>query len=205
MRHAPTMQRVLRYGLLAVACLLLAAACSDSPHKFRLTDVTGSQADLALFKAPTAEGDVLTAEDLRGKVVALYFGYTHCPDICPTTLAKLQAVAQRLGEAANQLQIVFVTVDPKRDTPAVLERFIDSFSPQFIALRPNSEVLPQLTSRYHLTYSYAKRDSSGAYAVNHTNTLLIFDQTGQLRLMGTYEDSVKDIAGDITYLINHSG
>lgn len=194
---------VLRRGILMLVGVLLLTACNPSPHKFQLTDVSGSQAKLALFKAPTAEGKRLTAEDLRGKIVALYFGYTHCPDICPTTLAKLQAVVQRLGEAADDLRVIFVTVDPKRDTPAVLERYIHSFNPRFIALRPEPKALPKLTSRYHLTYSYGKSDAAGNYPVNHTSTLLIFDQTGQMRLMGRHDDTPKDIAGDIAYLINH--
>lgn len=194
---------MLRRGILVLGGLLVLAACNPSPHEFRLTDVSGSQAKLTLFKAPTAAGKVLTAEDLRGKIVALYFGYTHCPDICPTTLAKLQAVVQRLGEASDDLQVVFVTVDPKRDTPAVLERYIHSFNPHFIALRPDPQVLPKLTSRYHLTYSYGKPDAAGNYPVKHTSTLLIFDQTGQMRLMGRSDDNPKDIAEDIAYLISH--
>ena len=202
MRQAARISRALQHGLLAVG-LLLISACSQSPHEFQLTDVTGSQADLALFKAPTAEGETVTANGLRGKVVAMYFGYTHCPDICPTTLAKLQAVTQRLRDTAEKLQIIFVTVDPKRDTPAMLKRYIGAFGPQFIAVRPSAEILPELTNRYHLTYSYAQPDSSGGYAVNHTNALLIFDQTGEMRLMGTTEDTVEGIAEDIAYLIKH--
>ncbi len=181
------------------------AACNSTPHEFHLTDVTGSQSKLALFKTPTAAGKTLTAEALRGKIVALYFGYTHCPDICPTTLAKLQAVMQRLDGAADDLQVVFVTVDPKRDTPAVLERYIHSFNPRFIALRPDPKALSKLMSRYHLTYSYGKPNALGNYSVNHTSTLLIFDQTGQMRLIGRHDDNPKEIADDIAYLINHRG
>ena len=195
--------RALRQGAVVSVGLLLLAACGQSPHQFRLTDVTGSQAGLAPLQAPTAEGQVLTAQALRGKVVALFFGYTHCPDICPTTLAKLQAVTQRLGEAADKLRVVFVTVDPKRDTPAVLERYIRSFSPQFIAVRPNPETLSELTRRYHLSYRYGKRDATGNYSVDHTTRFLVFDQTGRMRLIGSYDDAVKDIAGDIAYLIKH--
>lgn len=197
--------RVLGRGAIVSVCLLLLAACSQSPHKFQLTDVTGSQADLALFQAPTAAGKVLTAQDLRGKVVALYFGYTHCPDICPTTLAKLKAATQRLGKEANGLRVIFVTVDPKRDTPAVLEHYIHSFSPHFIALRPDPAMLPKLTSRYHLSYSYGKPDAAGNYTVDHTSKFLVFDQTGQMRLMGSYDEDVKATASDLAYLINHQG
>lgn len=198
--------RVLGRGVIVSVCLLLLAACGQSPHKFHLTDVTGHQADLALFQAPTAEGKILTAEDLRGKVVVLYFGYTHCPDICPTTLSKLKAVTQRLGKQANDLQVIFVTVDPKRDTPPVLEHYIHSFSPQFIALRPDpEEVLPKMTSRYHLAYSYGKPDASGNYTVDHTSSLLVFDQTGRMRLIGGHDSDIKAITSDLTYLINHQG
>lgn len=195
--------RALRQGAAVSVCLLLLAACGQSPHQFQLTDVTGSQAGLAPLQAPTAEGQVLTAQALQGKVVALFFGYTHCPDICPTTLAKLQAVTQRLGEAADKLRVVFVTVDPERDTPAVLERYIRSFSPQFIAVRPDPEMLSELTRRYHLSYRYGKRDATDNYSVDHTSQFLVFDQTGQMRLIGSYDDAVTDIAGDIAYLIKH--
>lgn len=198
--------RVLRRGPIVSVCLLLLAACSQSSHEFQLTDVTGgSQADLALFQAPTAEGKVLTAQELRGKVVALYFGYTHCPDICPTTLAKLKAVMQRLDKQANDLRVIFVTVDPKRDTPAVLEHYIHSFSPRFIALRPDPTVLPKIMSRYHLAYSYGKPDASGNYTVDHTSKFLIFDQAGRMRLIGGYDSDTKAIASDLAYLINHQG
>ncbi|HET8701846.1 MAG TPA: SCO family protein [Nitrococcus sp.] len=188
-------------------CLILLAACSQSPHKFQLTNVTGHQADLALFQTPTATGKVLTAKELHGKVVVLYFGYTHCPDICPTTLATFHAVEQRLSTESSNLsddfQVIFVTVDPKRDTPEVLEHYMRSFSPRFIAVRPDSAVLSKMMSRYHMTYSYGKPDASGNYAVNHTSQFLIFDQKGQMRLIGNYGDSVEAITNDVTYLIKH--
>lgn len=193
-----------RWGTVACFCLIVLSACSQSPHRFHLLDVTGHQPDLALFHAPTAKGGTLTAQDLRGKVVVLFFGYTHCPNVCPTTLAKLQAVTQRLDGEADKLRVLFVSVDPKRDTPALLERFVDSFNPKFIALRPDAELLPKLTSRYHFAYSYGKPDASGNYTVNHTSKFLVFDQKGRMRLMGSYNDPIDAIAGDLAYLVKHT-
>lgn len=197
--------RVLGQWAIASVCLILLVACSQSPHRFQLTDVTGHQPDLALFGAPTAGGQTLTAQELRGQVVVLYFGYTHCPDVCPTTLANLQAVTQRLGEAADELQVIFVTVDPKRDTPAMLQRFIESFNPQFVALRPDPKALSKLTNRYHIAFSYGEDDAAGSYAVTHTGSFFVFDQGGQMRLIGGLGDSIKAITSDVAYLINHSG
>lgn len=196
--------RLLGRGAIVFVCSMMLAACSQSPHQFHMTNVTGHQADLALLQTPTADGRVVTAEDLRGKVVAVFFGYTHCPDICPTALAKLQAVTQRLGDAAKELRVLFVTVDPTRDTPAVLQRYIDSYSTQFIALRPDPEVLPKLTSRYHISYIYGQPDAAGKYSVTHTTRFFVFDQTGQMRLIGRYDEDIAAIASDLAYLINQS-
>lgn len=192
-----------RIALVAV-CVILLAACSQSPHNFHLTNVTGHQPDLALFGAPTASGGTLSAQELRGQVVVLYFGYTHCPDICPTTLANLQAVRQRLGEAADELQVIFVTVDPKRDTPAVLKSFVNAFSPHFIALRPDRETLSKFAERYHIAFSYGKKDTSGNYSVLHSDSFFIFDQTGQMRLIGDLGNGIKAITSDVAYLIKHA-
>ncbi|MDN5872674.1 MAG: SCO family protein [Nitrococcus sp.] len=196
--------RLLRRAATVFVCALVLAACSQAPHQFHMTNVSGHMADLALFQMPTAEGGKLTAQDLRGKVVAIFFGYTHCPDICPTALAKLQAVTQRLGEQAKELRILFVTVDPTRDTRAVLQRYMESYGPQFTALRPDPEILPKLTSRYHVAYVYAQPNASGDYIVNHTTRFFVFDQTGQMRLIGRYDESIAAIASDLAYLINHS-
>ncbi|MDN5848193.1 MAG: SCO family protein [Nitrococcus sp.] len=196
--------RLLRPAAIVFVCSMVLAACSQSPHQFHMTNVTGHMADLALFQMPTADGRKLTAEDLRGKVVTVFFGYTHCPDVCPTALAKLQAVTQRLGEAAKDLRVLFVTVDPTRDTQAVLQRYMESYGPQFIALRPDPEILPKLTSRYHIAYVYAQPDASGNYIVNHTTRFFVFDQTGQMRLIGRHEEDIAAIASDLGYLINHS-
>lgn len=204
MRYDMSIPHLLGRGAIVLVCSMMLAACSQSPHQFHMTNVTGHQADLSLLQAPTVDGGVLTAKDLRGKVVTVFFGYTHCPDVCPTALAKLQAVAQRLGEAAKELRVLFVTVDPARDTPPVLQRYMDSYGPQFIALRPDPEILPKLTSRYHISYIYGQPDASGKYSVTHTTRFFVFDQTGKMRLIGRYDEDTAAIASDLAYLINHS-
>jgi protein SCO1/2 len=129
--------RAALFAMLAVAVLAL-AACSDKPA-FKNLDITGSKSFGTDFSLTDHTGKRRTLEDFRGKVVVMFFGYTHCPDVCPTTLAELRAVMDTLGKDADRVQVLFVTVDPERDTQDLLAKYVPAFDPRFIGLRPANE------------------------------------------------------------------
>jgi Uncharacterized protein SCO1/SenC/PrrC, involved in biogenesis of respiratory and photosynthetic systems len=157
-------------GLLA----LLLVACAPSSRHWHLTNVTHIVSSLQ-FRMPSTAGGVQTQADYRGDVVMLYFGYTNCPDVCPTTLAKLAGSIRQLGPEGKKVRVLFVTVDPKRDTLAVLKRYVDAFDPKhFVGLRPGHAELDHLVKRYRVAYSYDKPDKNGNYVVNHSAAVFIF-------------------------------
>jgi protein SCO1/2 len=197
--------RLTRVAAPAVLMIALLAGCSSKPHQFSLVKVPGGhEADLKLPDEPTAAGKPISAQSLHGHWAILYFGYTHCPNICPLTLAELNAALKKLdAKQADDVRVIFVSVDPKRDTPQVLEQYVHAFNPAFIALRPDPASLKRMAARYHISYSYGKPDASGNYTVGHSSEFLIFGPHGHMRLMGNYTDSVKAIAGDLRYVIQH--
>lgn len=189
--------------LLAISGVFLAlSGCSRQPPDFHLNNVAGHMPDLKLFGAKNAHGRVRSATDYRGKVVVLYFGYTHCPDACPLTLSKLHQALQQLGPEAKMVEVLFVTVDPQRDTDEVLRRYVRAFDPQFHALRPTEQALASITRRCHVGYRYGQPDADGNYAVGHSSGVFIFDGNGTMRLIGTSADTAADMAADIEKLTN---
>lgn len=198
-----TMSTVRHTAALLVLCSLVGAAgCANKPHHFSLTNVSsGHEANLALPVHHTTSGDPVSAKRLQGQWVVLYFGYTHCPNICPETLAKLNAALKSLKPArAQEVTVLFASLDPKRDSRALLSKYVHAFNPAFEALRPTSRELPSFTGRYHISYSYGQPNAQGYYVVNHSSEFMVFGPQGHMRLMGDYKDSVKDIAGDLRYL-----
>ncbi|MDN5864876.1 MAG: SCO family protein [Gammaproteobacteria bacterium] len=187
---------------LVAASLLLAglAACSGSAQ-WRTTDITGVMPDLA-FTLTSETGATVHADDFRGKVKVLFFGYTHCPDICPITLGHLAAALRTMGADAKQVRVLFVSVDPKRDTPALLEKYTDAFGPQFVGLTGTQEQLRELTKRYRVAYSYGPPDENGNYLVNHGSAIFVFDRQGHVRLLMNRSDPTKAIAHDLELLVN---
>lgn len=146
-------------------------------------------------------GRVVSAENLRGRVVLLYFGYTQCPDACPTTLAMLGHALRTLGPGAASVRVLFVSVDPQRDTLAVLKRYVANFGPQFIGLRGDDAALNALTHRYRVAYHREEPDAQGYYAVDHSSAVFVFDQKGQARLLAGARTGSKAIATDLRRLI----
>jgi protein SCO1/2 len=192
-------------AILALLMVPLLTGCGAKPHHFSLIKVpSGHEADLKLPDQPAASGKKVSAQSLHGDWVILYFGYTHCPNICPLTLAEFNAALKKLDtKQADKVRVIFVSVDPKRDTPHLLEQYVHAFNPAFIAFRPDPPTLKQMTKRYHISYSYGKPDASGNYTVGHSSEFMIFGPQGHMRLMGNYGDSAKAIAGDLRYDIQH--
>lgn len=197
--------RLARAAALTALMVPLLTACGSKPHHFSLDKIPGGhEADLQLPDQPTAAGKPISAQSLRGDWVIMYFGYTHCPDICPLTLSELNAALKKLdARQAGKVRVIFVTVDPKRDTPQVLEQYVHAFNPAFIALRPDQPALKRMTARYHVSYGYGKPDASGQYTVSHSSEFFIFGPQGHMRLIGSYGDSAEEIANDLGYVIQH--
>jgi protein SCO1/2 len=153
---------------------------------FQLTDHTGKPRSLA---------------DFRGKVVMLFFGYTHCPDQCPTTMAEMAGVRGKLGENGRRVQGLFVTVDPARDTPQVLAQYVSAFDPTFLGLYGDESTTSALAREFKFYYSGQKADAHGNYSVDHGSTIYVFDPTGRLRLLMNPGMSIDAMASDVGLLL----
>lgn len=190
--------------LLALATAALVAACGADAPKFRSTDITG--ADFGKELALTGhDGRPHTLADFRGKAVVLFFGYTHCPDICPTTLADMGAVMKKLGKDAGRVQVLFVTVDPERDTPEVLKAYMTNFDPSFLALRPSSPgQLAALAKDFKVYYKKAEGRTPTSYTMDHSAGSYVFDTKGKLRLFTRYGSGAAALAGDLRQLLKQA-
>lgn len=191
---------MLRWLVLAGAVLAM-ASCSRQAH-WRLDDVAGVMPDLE-FNMTDDSGKAVTAQDYRGKVVMLYFGYAHCPDVCPLTMANLHAVMQDLGvAAAAHVQVLFVTVDPARDTVPVLHAYMNAFDARFVGLRGTPGQLQALVKRYRAIYEIEKPiPADGKYAMSHSSGIYIFGPKGNIRLLASESSPVADIAHDLRILV----
>lgn len=199
MRRLGLLQSLLPVAVMAAAL----AGCGGKPQHFHMNNVTGSMPDLKLFGATDTEGRMRTAADYGGKIVVMYFGYTHCPDVCPLTLLKLHKALEALDDGrASKVQVLFVTVDPRRDKLALLGHYVHAFDPRFDALRLTGSALASLSGRYDVAYTYGPPDASGDYSVSHSAGVYVFDRSGRLRLLGTSADSAKDMSSDLRKLIN---
>jgi protein SCO1/2 len=188
------------YGLsLPVMAIAALTACSN-PEPWHVKDISGLMPDLA-FTLTDTQGQTVRATDYRNQVLLVYFGYTHCPDVCPATLAQLSSALKKMGPRAQHVRVLFVTVDPARDTPDFLRHYTRYFGPQFRALRGTDEQLRRLTKRYRVTYSRGEPDAQGDYPVSHSNAVFVFDGKGQVRLMIRTDDSVDAIATDLGRLV----
>lgn len=174
-------------------CLLLAGCGRGAP--FHMTDISGGSPQLDFHLRRASDGAAVTGQDYRGKVVALYFGYTHCPDICPTTLSNLTDVAKRAGP---DFQILFVTVDPGRDTREVLNQYAHAFTPQMDGLYGSANQLAEAARRYRVAYSVKP---GPPYDVMHSNAVFFFDRDGKARLVTTDTSDSAAIAQDVRRLL----
>ncbi|MGH8459985.1 MAG: SCO family protein [Stenotrophobium sp.] len=154
------------------------------------------------FSLQSTNGGIATAADFRGKVTMMYFGYTHCPDICPTTLAKLVDVVHQMGPQAEDVRVLFVTMDPARDTIPVLRAYVDAFDAvHFVGLRGDAKETAGIARRYRVGYTLSKPDASGNYEVGHSTAVFIFDTNGNARLLGTETTPSADYVADIKRLL----
>jgi len=188
-------------GALLLMCTLAACAGKD-PH-YTLKNITGLVSPLQ-FRLTDQDGRAVTAADYHHDLVLLYFGYTECPDECPTTLTTLANALHTLGPKASQVRVLFVTVDPRRDTTEVLKRYVNNFGPQFVGLRPDQEELTDLSKRYRIAYHYETPDKYGNYEVDHSSAVFIFDGDGRARLLALSDNTAQQVASDLHRLLASS-
>ena len=177
----------------------LLSACSDKTPAFSSIDVTG--ADYAKdFELTDHNGQVRHLADFKGQVVVMFFGYTQCPDVCPTSMAELAEVKKLLGKDGERLQGLFVTVDPVRDTPEVLKGYMANFDPTFLALYTTPDKLVQLAKDYKIYYKKVDGSTPTSYSMDHSAGSYVYDTKGQLRLFTRYGTGPKVLADDIAQL-----
>jgi protein SCO1/2 len=208
------MDRVTTMRLLQVVCALVSAVviagCGDkaagpSPAKasFHSIDITGAEYARKL-ELPDADGKPRSLAEFKGKVVVVFFGYTQCPDVCPTTMAELSQIRQALGDDGAKLQGIFVTVDPQRDTAAVLKAYVDNFNSGFIGLRGNDEQIKQAAREFKVFYAKVPGKTESTYTIDHTAGAYVFDTQGRIRLFSRYGAGPKDLEEDVRALLREA-
>ena len=183
--------------------LALGAGCkqrSAPAEKFFATDITGVDYGKN-FQLTDHNGVARNLADFRGKLVVLFFGYTHCPDVCPTTLSDLATALKLMGSDAQKVQVLFVTVDPERDTPALLKQYVPAFNPSFLGLYGTPDTTAKTVKEFRIFFQKQPKDEKGRYAVDHTAGTYVLDQNGRLRLFMGYGQDAKAIAHDLKLLL----
>lgn len=195
------MNPALRLCLLVL--LFALGACQQGKPGFRATDITGAAfgRDFALADHT---GKPRALADFRGKVVVMFFGFTHCPDVCPTTLAQLAAAMKKLGADADRVQVLLVTVDPERDTPQVLSQYLSAFDPRFLALRGTAGETARVAKEFKIIYQKVAGTRPDSYTMDHSAGTYIFDTQGRLRVYVSYGQGPEVFAHDIALLLQQS-
>ncbi|MEI7537551.1 MAG: SCO family protein [Comamonadaceae bacterium] len=193
-------KRIALKASLSWLSLLGLGACSENKPAFAAIDITGAEyaRDFALTDH---NGQPRSLKDFAGKVVVLFFGYTQCPDVCPTSMLELVEVKKLLGKQGERLQALFVTIDPVRDTPEVLKAYMENFDPGFLALYTTPEKLQILAKDYKIYYKKVDGPTPTSYSVDHSAGSYVYDQQGKLRLYTRYGSGAALLAGDIKLLL----
>ena len=156
------------------------------------------------FSLSDQNGKLRTLQDFTGKVVVVFFGFTQCPDVCPTAMAELAEVKKLLGPDGDKLQAIFITVDPERDTPEVLKAYMGNFDPTFIALRPTLAELPDFAKSYKVFYKKVEGRTASSYSMDHSAGSYVYDAKGQIRLYNRYGSGAEALASDIKLLMKNT-
>ena len=183
----------------AVLAALLLVACEGGGPKFKNVDLTGADYGKG-FALTDQAGKPRTLADFSGKVVVLFFGYTHCPDVCPTTMVELKGVMQKLGADADKVQVLFVTLDPERDTAQVLAQYVPAFDPHFLGLYSDPATTLKTAKDFKVFYEKRPSASPGSYTIDHTAASYVFDPRGRLRLYVKH-DQIGTLVDDIRTLL----
>ena len=188
-------------GFIVTVMTMMLVACSPKPE-FKNVDITGSTAFGKDFSLIDPDGKVRTLVDFKGKAVVMFFGYTQCPDVCPTTLTEMQQVMTLLGPKSDKVQVLFVTVDPDRDTAAILKQYVPSFDSRFLGLRPADEAaLEKVTKDFNIYYKKVPGSNPGSYTMDHSAGSYAFDPEGRLRLYIKHAQGPETLAHDLKELL----
>ncbi len=170
------------------------------PHVFHGQVIQSNQAAPSI-ELDGPDGSTVRLSDYEGKVVVLYFGYTFCPDVCPTTLAKLNQALGMMGDKAEDVQVIMVSVDPKRDTPEVLKEYMAHFNPTFLGVTGDPDTIDRIATIYGVYYEAEEGSEATGYLVNHTATLMIVDRDGYLKLVLPFKGTAEEVADDLLYFV----
>ncbi|ORU93320.1 MAG: cytochrome c oxidase assembly protein [Cycloclasticus sp. symbiont of Poecilosclerida sp. N] len=186
-------------ALSAVLIISFLLACTKN-EPTRLTNISGLIPDLE-FELTDENNQAVTAKDYLGSTVAIFFGFTSCPDVCPTTMHQFASIIKKIEGAEKAIKVLFISVDPKRDTAEKLKKYTDTLGAAFIGLRGDDSLIKEMTKRYRVTFGYGDEDAQGHYDVSHSGAMFIFDTQGKARLLVTQGSLSEDIAIDLKNLI----
>ncbi|MFL6687903.1 SCO family protein [Paraburkholderia graminis] len=186
----------------ALVTMIALAGCTNRAEPWHLTNVSGHLPDLD-FSLTGDDGRPVTGASFKGRTSLVYFGYTHCPDVCPETMGRLMQVLDKLGPDAQKVRILFVTVDPARDTPQALHDYVGAFDSKHAeGLTGTDRQIESLAKRYRVAYQMEKRDPNGSYEVTHSSAVYVFDAEGRARLLATDNDTPDAIAQDLRRIVD---
>lgn len=193
------MQQLFRNLLLSL-CLLTVIGCTSAPHEFGGV-VYDPPSPIADFTLTAANDQPVSLSDYQGKYLFVYFGYTFCPDICPTTLAKLAAVQQALGSDADQMQVIMVSVDPERDTPETLAEYVNHFNDRFVGLTGSPEEIDNAGKPFGLYYAKHEGTAASGYLIDHTARVFLLNREGQVIVAYAHDITEEMVLADMQYLL----
>lgn len=193
-----------RVWVAACIAVLALGACDGGKPQFKSTDITGAPYGKSLALTGH-DGRPRTLADFRGKVVVLFFGYTQCPDVCPTTLAEVARAIKTLGADADRIQVVFVTLDPERDTPQILAQYVPAFDPRFLGLYGDLEATRAVAKEFKVFFEKRPGSTPESYSIDHSAQVYVIDKKGQLRLFVRHERIATDLAHDLRILLKEAG
>lgn len=207
-KRKPPSSNVTKFFLLlaCLASLLLLSGmpgCGErqAPEKFLATDISGMDVG-GDFTLTDHHGKLRTLSEFKGKAVVLFFGYTHCPDVCPTTLSEMALALKQLGPDAQRVQVLFITLDPERDTAALLAQYVPSFNPAFLGLRGDATATAEMTRRFKIFAQKHETGSSSGYTLDHSASSFVFDPAGKLRLLIGFGQGPEAVAHDLKLLLH---
>ncbi len=189
----------MKYRAVIWLCLFIITGCGQS--QWQTTPIHGLMPELA-FTLTNEAGETVQAEDYAGTIRLVFFGFSHCEMACPATLGKLTLAMKQVGQKADDVRVLFVSVDPARDTPAVLEQYTEQFTPRMVGLTGDHDQLQELAKRYRVAYSYGEGYPGEEYRVFHSSAVFVFDRDGEIRLIFQSDDGIDAIASDLRRLLD---
>ena len=202
MQRRHVLSTLMACGALAATPLL--TACKPKTASFDGVDITGAEYAKD-FPLPDAHGKVRSISEFKGKVVAVFFGYTQCPDVCPTTLQELVEAKTLIGEQGHRLQGIFVSLDPQRDTPEVLRAYAEAFDPDMVALTGKPEQITAVAKDFKVFFKKVEGKQPGSYTLDHSAGLYLYDPNGRLRVYQRYGQGAQALANDARTLLTEAG